>query len=47
MLDFENNLGNSYKSDLFQEADHNAKIFFVNNVLSDMNPIFTSRQLNE
>jgi len=47
MLDFENNLGNAYKSDLFQEADHNAKIFFVNNVLSDMNSVFTSRQLNE
>jgi hypothetical protein len=46
MLDL-GNIGGAFKSDLFQEADYTAKIYFVNNVLSDMDSIFTSRQLTE
>ena len=39
------NLGGAYKSELFNETDNAATSLFVNNVLSDMNPILTSRQL--
>lgn len=47
MLDLGNNLGGAYKNDLFLEVDYSATARFVNSILSDMNPIFTSRQLTE
>lgn len=39
------NLGGAYKSDLFNETDNAAVSLFINNVLSDMNSLVTSRQL--
>ncbi len=39
------NIGGSYKSDLLNEIDNNAVSLFVNNILSDMTPLITSRQL--
>lgn len=46
MLDL-SNVGGAYKSELYEDIDYNASIYFMNNVLSDMNPLLTSRQLNE
>lgn len=46
MLDL-SNVGGVYKSGLYEDIDYNASVYFMNNVLSDMNPILTSRQLNE
>ena len=46
MLDI-NNLGGEFKSDLYKLSDNNAVTRFVNNVLNDMDPILTSRQLTE
>lgn len=46
MLDL-SNVGGAYKSELYEDIDYNASIYFMNNVLSDMNPILTSRELNE
>lgn len=38
-------IGGSYKSDLLNEIDNNAVSLFINNILSDMTPLITSRQL--
>lgn len=46
MLDV-NNLGGEFKTDLYNLSDNNAVIRFVNNVLTDMDHILTSRQLTE
>lgn len=42
-----NNFGGKFKTDLYNLSDNNAVIRFVNNILTDMNPILTSRQLSE
>ena len=41
------NIGGGIKSDLYNTIDYNASIYFMNNVLSDMKHILTSRELNE
>lgn len=46
MLDL-GNIGGDYKSDLYNEIDYDASVYFINNLLSDMQPVLTSRQLNE
>ena len=46
MLNIEN-LGGAYKSDLYELTDNHATTRFVNGVLSDMDPLLTSRQLTE
>lgn len=42
-----NNLGGEYKSQLYDITDHSAISRFTNNILSDMDPLLTSRQLTE
>lgn len=39
------NLGGAYKSELFNETDNAAVSLFINNVLSDMDSLVSSRQL--
>lgn len=46
MLNVEN-LGGAYKSSLYEATDNHAATKFVNSVLSDMDPLLTSRQLTE
>lgn len=47
MLDFGSNISGVYKNGLYHELDYAATTRFVNSVLSDMNPLLTSRELNE
>ena len=42
-----NNIGGEFKSDLYNLSDNNTVTRFVNNVLSDMDQVLTSRQLTE
>ena len=41
------NMGGAYKTELYDDIDYNASVYFLNNVLSDMNQFLTSRQLME
>ena len=41
------NLGGAYKSDYYEVTDNHAATRFINSVLSDMDPLLTSRQLTE
>ena len=41
------NIGGTYKSELYNIQDNQAVVIFVNHVLSDMDPLLSSRQLTE
>lgn len=41
------NIGGTYKPELYNIQDNHAVVRFMNNVLSDMDPLLTSRQLTE
>jgi len=41
------NIGGTYKSEIYNIQDNQAVVRFVNNVLSDMDPLLSSRQLTE
>ena len=41
------NIGGNYKPELYNIQDNHAVVRLVNNILSDMDPLLTSRQLTE
>lgn len=45
MLGLGDNLGGNYKSTVYDEVDNNAVTLFLNNLMSSMNQVLTSRQL--
>ena len=47
MLDINSNIGGVYKNTVYADIDNNAVTLFVNNILHDMDPYLTSRQLTE